>query len=399
MTLRSIRVNGLFGYYNHEVTFKKADVVVLIGPNGIGKTTLLKIIDSIFSKDFRFLQTIEFSSIEMLFIRSCLKIWKDRNGVIIVDDGLHRETRIKLTAEPAYRSRDEFFEGLPETSDDHYPAPTIPGWLSTKLSSVKVKFIESQRIFLPKFERDRFKAKHWLEYRIKEISRNIYRQLRIYQNRYYVKSVQLDNEFVPRFFNKLYRHQTFTPEKIEAEMEAYNRERVRMGKIGLMSEAEVPPNIRLANQQEEIEQAVWDIFGAYISDMNTKIQELRELADKLELFLDMINARFRGKQIAIDPEKGLVAIATIGHENEIPLERLSSGEQNELIMFYELLFETEDKEIVLLDEPEISLHIDWQQKLIDDFSEIARMRRLSMVIATHSPDIIGDKWENVHTLG
>lgn len=76
----------------------------------------------------------------------------------------------------------------------------------------------------------------------------------------------------------------------------------------------------------------------------------------------------------------------------IPSSGLSSGEQNELILFYKLIFNSQKNDLILIDEPELSLHISWQNKFIEDIKDIISINGLSVVIATHSPDIIGENW-------
>ena len=49
--------------------------------------------------------------------------------------------------------------------------------------------------------------------------------------------------------------------------------------------------------------------------------------------------------------------------------------------------------MVLIDEPEISLHIIWQEELLGDLSEIAQMNGLNILMATHSPQVISDRWD------
>lgn len=44
-------------------------------------------------------------------------------------------------------------------------------------------------------------------------------------------------------------------------------------------------------------------------------------------------------------------------KNEIPIEHLSSGEKNDFVLFYELIFKCDSKSLILVDEPEISLHV------------------------------------------
>jgi len=46
--------------------------------------------------------------------------------------------------------------------------------------------------------------------------------------------------------------------------------------------------------------------------------------------------------------------------------------------------------VIAIDEPEMSMHIAWQAKLIDALIEVASNATPQFVFATHSPDIIGD---------
>lgn len=86
-------------------------------------------------------------------------------------------------------------------------------------------------------------------------------------------------------------------------------------------------------------------------------------------------------------------------KEDIPLKFLSSGEQQELVMLYKLIFNGEKDTIILIDEPEISLNVSWQREFLDDMKEIVDMNKICLVIATHSPQIINENWELVDTLG
>lgn len=57
------------------------------------------------------------------------------------------------------------------------------------------------------------------------------------------------------------------------------------------------------------------------------------------------------------------------------------------------MFNTKENSIILIDEPEISLHITWQQEIIKNLLRIADFKKLDIVIATHSPQIIDDRWD------
>ena len=80
------------------------------------------------------------------------------------------------------------------------------------------------------------------------------------------------------------------------------------------------------------------------------------------------------------------------------LEYLSSGEKNDFVMFYDLIFNSQNNGLVLIDEPEISLHLEWLQAMINDLIRISEKNSVSLLIATHSPDLVGENYELVQHL-
>lgn len=54
-----------------------------------------------------------------------------------------------------------------------------------------------------------------------------------------------------------------------------------------------------------------------------------------------------------------------------------------------MIFDTKEDLLLLIDEPEISLHITWQKKFLDDLVEVSKQTALQVIVATHSPQIVG----------
>lgn len=71
----------------------------------------------------------------------------------------------------------------------------------------------------------------------------------------------------------------------------------------------------------------------------------------------------------------------------IPPSSLSSGEKQLLILLTETLLQQNVPTIFLADEPELSLHIDWQRKIISSVRELNP--NAQVIVATHSPEIAG----------
>jgi predicted ATP-binding protein involved in virulence len=93
--------------------------------------------------------------------------------------------------------------------------------------------------------------------------------------------------------------------------------------------------------------------------------------------------------MTINKEKGLVFTNKDGIS--LPLENLSSGEQHELVLFYDLLFRVTPGSLILIDEPELSLHVVWQEQFLKDIQQVTTLANIDVIIATHSPDIISDR--------
>ena len=70
--------------------------------------------------------------------------------------------------------------------------------------------------------------------------------------------------------------------------------------------------------------------------------------------------------------------------------QLSSGEKQLLVILLTVLVENNEHYALIMDEPEISLHIDWQQKLIGLIRELNPNAQI--ILSTHSPALIMDGW-------
>ena len=113
------------------------------------------------------------------------------------------------------------------------------------------------------------------------------------------------------------------------------------------------------------------------------------LSERVYLLLDIVNKKFRNKSISLDKQEGLKAVSSTGAS--LDLDALSSGEQHELVLIYDLLFRVDPDTLVLLDEPELSLHLTWQKQFLQDLLNIVEATRFDAIVATHSPFIVGDR--------
>lgn len=77
-------------------------------------------------------------------------------------------------------------------------------------------------------------------------------------------------------------------------------------------------------------------------------------------------------------------------EREVSFKHLSSGERQVIYIFLKVANATKDNALILMDEPEISLHLAWQEKLISEIRKVNDKSQL--IIVTHSPAIVMNGW-------
>ena len=146
----------------------------------------------------------------------------------------------------------------------------------------------------------------------------------------------------------------------------------------------------------ELHTIVYDIGGPNpsFSDYRLKATNFPEKAENINLrirtLFETVDRLFAktGKNIRIDPHTNHLIFIDEGEE--IPLYKLSSGEKQLLLILMKVFLMEEQPYILLMDEPEISLHIEWQYKL---FEEIRRLNpNCQIITSTHSPSLFGDGW-------
>ena len=98
-----------------------------------------------------------------------------------------------------------------------------------------------------------------------------------------------------------------------------------------------------------------------------------------------------GKKIAFNNNGDLRFILEDKEEEEGYINSLSSGEIQLVVILTHLYFnpEVERANVFIIDEPELSLHVQWQEKFVDGIMEASR--ETQFILATHSPTIILDK--------
>jgi predicted ATPase len=128
--------------------------------------------------------------------------------------------------------------------------------------------------------------------------------------------------------------------------------------------------------------------------------ELFSISESLFAVIGTFNSEFQATHSAqmsfdVNESKELrFSVVGIGGLTHIRFSDLSSGEQNVITMLFNACFKRDFDSafsyVYLLDEPEVSLHIAWQHELVDSLISVLNVHNTQVIIATHSPFIIGN---------
>ena len=139
------------------------------------------------------------------------------------------------------------------------------------------------------------------------------------------------------------------------------------------------------------------------------MKTVESLYKDIQLFLRIINQehRFMDKKLVINnllsarerTRSPYLIHFESKNGNIIRLRHLSSGEKNDFILFFAMIFKTDENSLLLMDEPEISTHITWQMMFSQEVAEICDQTGMQVLVATHSPNIVRGFEDNVIILG
>jgi len=353
MILKSIKIEGLFHKFNYNIQLDKQEgLTILYGLNGIGKTTILNILANFSNFSFLEIFKIPFKSTTFAFG----PYGKDSLELNVIFTKKN-EVRVEFNMKIKDFFLKQSFSSVEEIED--------------VCKTLKYKYIVSDE---PEITVRIDKVNPSDEELIASISALIWKL-----SCYYVKSLRnnlYDFDILEEFYKKIKNQQ-----KNIAKAKNHFKKKYKI-EDPLVIEIEILNDIMQFYYNRKLELISQDL--SELSDDNEDVQ----------VFLNVINQYIDFKKL--DVENGVGIIITLDDEMKsiLPLSSLSSGEMNLLIIFYIIIFVAKEDSLVLIDEPEISLNINWHYDFIDTLREIGEKKGLYYLIATHSPQIVNDYTHN-----
>lgn len=446
--LVSVKVTGLLGRFDHELEFPAQDEFIIIhGPNGIGKTKLLELISGTLSGNAFRLVTIPFRHAKFDFDDGAQLTVKpsprrtqddvetetsefptngveftlrDHEGAVTTVRGpvlgprqmtqlrtlIDHELPVHRLAgdtwlDPATNSRLSTYEVI-NLYNNQLDARGLhlftSAWLAQGpvadfIGQLSVHFIETQRLLIDsqRSPTQRYPEGTAVRARVLKLADDLKNSLRDALAQNSRTSQQLDRDFPRRIMLERTDLPAASEESIQKKYAEQTQLRQALAENALL---DMPGDLPLP--QRHLDDWERRFLWTYLLDTEKKLETFIPILEKTKLLAEIVNSRFLYKTLRIDSELGFKFITDDGAE--IQPQLLSSGEQHELVLAYELLFQAKRNSLVLIDEPEISLHIAWQREFLNDIIRIAHVSSLRFIIATHSPQIINKYWNRTTAL-
>ncbi|MFO7945258.1 MAG: AAA family ATPase [Armatimonadota bacterium] len=422
--VKAVHIEGLWGQASVDIELHR-DMNILIGENGTGKTTVIRLIYAVMTCQVPLLADTGFRIVELQLQGedSSYQITvkpapRDRPGTIFdysiakddkniahfqcVDTDSHTDFSGRLLfvgKEPGRTERwsEERSQVLDEIVDVH--------WLSVhRWPQTETRHPRSRERVPPIDEKLKTLEKAWGRYQLilenreneatKEFQRDIMLNLLLDLPRdpFYADTTAQDVKAklgkVDRAFRELGIKRTDYGDRLN---EWRDKLMVAFRKIDRWKQRPEGDPIPDLEWDEYLVLILFGRVDSIVDTLDTLEDERRDIFELRDQFIATCNTFFRDKTLEVASGSGELTCflddrsAAGGESNEIPLEKLSSGEKQLLVLFLETVVQDEQVCVFIADEPEISLHVRWQQKLLAKIKELNPNSQV--IVATHSPDI------------
>lgn len=410
--LSRIIYEKLFGIFDYQIELKDGGVTIITGPNGFGKSTILRSIDAFYSLDIMFFSRLDYKKISFFSNVDDEPISIEKKGQKIIIDGFEinindfqdeisrkfgRTRYLRIDESNWIDRRTDEIISKDDIIQDYISSSYIDDKIEiqeteflklrekVKEYSGETKFIKEQRLLRESvYLRKERQTVNVIDELPDQFKKKIDRVSSIYSS----EANKLDSSYPNRLFET---QNGITKEEYTKDLEYMNEKFEKLNKYNIS-------DIKILGKKVKFLEEHSKALKVYFRDFEKKYKVFEELIEQLDLFTDIINSRLKFKDIRISRDEGIVVYKS-NTDEQLELAQLSSGEKQEIILFYELIFESDKNIHLLIDEPEISLHIEWQLKFMDDLLRIAEKKKFKVTVATHSPQIINNHWDIQIDLG
>lgn len=418
MIIESVEIKGFWGTKKASAIINN-DVTIFIGLNGTGKTTFVNLIAAALSVDITQLSNLQFDEITIKLIETNKKnrrtIKVSSKSVENIGSNVYEykisNTTYQVFADPrltlrSSRSILEQYSRMPARYREEYFQLKQELSSIVEISQISV-YRQSYDVDFEGDPRQKFSA-------VDERLQQLFEKFSKYQLKLETRLNEISKRFQQDAVSSLLYSEEFdelNTDKIKAGIDLEEQSEkllLAFSELGIEGK-----NSDVDRHIEKIKDAMqmWKKFYSnkrspvdfkfffalpliyrtnHIIDLlNQSEKEKNQITESRKKFFDTLEGFMSNKKFFYDNKTSeLCFYFNEKIKEKLPWIRLSSGEKQLLIQFLEVLLQENKSVIFIADEPELSLHITWQEKLLKAVRELNKNAQL--IVATHSPDIVAD---------
>jgi ABC-type lipoprotein export system ATPase subunit len=379
-------IYGLYGHRNITIPIKD-NRLILVGVNGLGKTTIISLLYFFLSRQWRRISEYEFSKMSLKIEDEQITIsQQDVESIPFLNQNLSR----KLP------SRDD-------TLEISHNLRQVEEYLKTH--------IEGQILYLPTYRR------------IEKELETIFPELDEYIGRrnHHTEFVELIEFGMRDVDQKIVKALSGIKENARTELnnlagnylrdvirrEANSFDKTLVKKLDDETVTKILNRVEEKTLSTEDKDTLKTIIDKIKSDSEITEQDkylshffaqlvnihhaLEEQESAITQFTEVCNHYLEGKHFYYN-EKNYQLEMRLDNETPLKLSKLSSGEKQIISLFSHLYLSGEKQYLILLDEPELSLSVEWQKHFLPDI--LASKRCMFLATVTHSPFIFDNELDD-----
>lgn len=414
--IASISVDGFWDTYSFELSFE-AQTVCFIGQNGTGKTTLVNLIAAALTADFRTLDRLPFKRIQIELVsrtekrRPQVTVYKSSKkgrpyeGIEYrIRSGVKGDAEAKFSLEEA-EEQASLRRYLQSGMHSMYFRRMTTGVLARLNEMVVVNWLSIHRATLSDRSKEERSYESSVDQKMESLSNDLIRyistlsqqkdtEVRSFQETMFASLLEQQGDFeifdveslekidyyshiLHNIFDELHVKEDYSRKLISSFVE---RARAARGEItvenGIITSLSIDGAIMLIGLRR---------VEAVVKNWAALQDKQRAIFRPVDNFTQIVNQLFSRKTLHITASNEMSFSSRTG--KNLTYHQLSSGEKQLLILLSETLLQKEEPAIFIADEPELSLHVLWQEKLISSIQSLNPAAQI--IVATHSPDIVG----------
>jgi ABC-type cobalamin/Fe3+-siderophores transport system ATPase subunit len=427
MFIKNVEVKGFWGRTTATASFF-TDVTIFIGLNGTGKTTFINLISAVLTVDLFQLNSLQFEKITINLVDS-----KENSRKEIIVTNIQGDSpastingynyKIDSNNYAVYLTPDARFK-RPISEREFFMRFVSPGTRRqySELKKEISRLVEISQISVYRqvsnesFEADPRQRLTAVDERLQQLFERFSRYQLKLETQLNERSTLFQQEALGSL---LYKEEfdEFDPKKLDevSEMDL-EKQKDKLSKafteLGVTEKnEEITKHInKLREAFQELKEALNEktlipvdkVFALpliyrtnkVIDASNKSEEDKRKILEPRQKFFDTLQSFMTNKKFQYDNKESVLSFSLEGVNNErFPWSSLSSGEKQLVIQFMEVILQEEKSLIFIADEPELSLHVIWQEKLLKTLRDLNKNAQL--IVATHSPDIVADFSKNV----